>query len=155
MLTACEPEVRGPVAAPPRERMCFETEAVRREVDFYKDAPDAAARRRMEGAFAALDARIKTLETAAQTQSGTEREESERRIADLKRRRELHWARAQTLLAETTPVRRAEPVGERRGRNATAADGSTRRSGRSRGAAVRRMAPVQPVREGLFQRLFR
>ncbi len=153
VLTACEPELRGPPpSAAPQETMCFDTEAVRGAVDLYKEAPTPAARRRMESAFETLDSRIKGMEALAGMQSGAEREEADRRIADLKRRRELHWARAQTALAESAPIRRAEPVGE-------SVDGprGVRRAGRARGTAIRRTSPAaaRPAPENLFQRLFR
>ena len=157
VLTACEPEVHGPPpSALPSEAMCFDTEAVRREVDFYKDGPTSAARQRMERAFATLDSRIKGMEVLAQTQTGVDREAADRRIADLKRRRELHWTRAQTLIADTTPIRRAVPVGERPSIGGADADlaRAARRASRARAAAVRRAAPIRPAQGNFFQRLF-
>ena len=157
VLTACEPEFRGPPSsALPSEAMCFDTEAVRREVDFYKDGPTAAARKRMERAFGTLDSRIRGMEVLAQTQTGADREAADRRIADLKRRRELHWTRAQTLIADATPIRRAVPVGERQAVGISDADYSraARRANRARAASVRRVAPVRQVQGNFFQRLF-
>ena len=113
MLAACEPEPRGPVQVMQPEAMRFDTEHLRREVDGYKTQPTEAARSKMEKAFGAVDARVRDLEALAQTQSGPERTSTEQQIADLKHRRELHWTRAQTALAETQPIKRAEPVAER------------------------------------------
>lgn len=109
----------------------------------------------MERAFETLDSRIKGMEVLAQMQTGPEREDADRRIADLKRRRDLHWTRAQTLIAETTPVRRAEEVGERRSTGDAEAPSAAKRTGRVRKAAARRMVPARPVQQNFFQRLFR
>ena len=152
VLTACEPELRGPPpSAVPQEAMCFDTEAVRCAVDFYKEAPTLTSRRRMEHTFETLDSRIKGMEALAGTQTGAEREEADRRIADLKRRRELHWTRAQTALAESGPIRRAEAVGE----SVEVSRAARRAASRARGTALRRTAPVRAAPENFFQRLFR
>jgi len=137
--------------------MRFDTEPIRREVDHYKDDPSAKARQRMEVAFAALDARVRGLEALAQTQSGVERTATEQQIADLKHRRELHWARAQTALAEAQVVKRAEPVAER----VTKAERSSstqrvRRAERARALESQQTSRSNP-RGGpvnFFQRLF-
>ena len=114
LLSACEPEPKGPVQIVEPEAMRFDTEQIRREVDFYKTNPSPLGKRRMEKAFAAFDARVGELEALAQTQTDeAEREASLRRIANLKERRQLHWNRSQTLYVETQPVKRAEPVAER------------------------------------------
>ncbi len=100
---------------------------------------------------------IKGMEVLARTQTGPEREAADRRIADLKRRRDMHWARSQTLYAGTVPIRRAEPVGERTASGNSGAPTVARRATRIRVVPVRRMAPVrqQPVQGNFFQRLFR
>ena len=129
MLSACEPEARGPVPVSEPEVMRFDTEQIRREVDFYKTNPSPIGKRRMEKAFAAFDARVGELEALAQTQPDAERAATQKRIADLKERRQLHWNRSQTLYVETLPVKRAEPVAERV----------------ERAQPVRRAVPVQPA----------
>lgn len=114
LLSACEPEPKGPVQIVEPEIRRFDTEQIRREVDFYKTNPSPIGKRRMEKAFAAFDARVRDLEAEAQTQTDAmEREATERRIANLKERRQIHWDRSQTLYVETQPVKRAEPVAER------------------------------------------
>jgi len=114
MLSACEPELKGPVQIVEPEAMRFDTEQIRREVDIYKTTPSPIGKRRMEKAFAAFDARVGELEALAQMQTdGAEREVTLRRIANLKDHRQLHWNRSQTLYVETMPVQRAEPVAER------------------------------------------
>jgi hypothetical protein len=114
LLSACEPEPKGSVQIVEPEAMRFDTEQIRHEVDVYKTNPSPIGKRRMEKAFAAFDARVGELETQAQTQTdATEREAIERRIANLKNRRQIHWERSQTLYVETMPVKRAEPVAER------------------------------------------
>ena len=114
LLSACEPVPKGPVQIVEPEAMRFDTEQIRREVDVYKTNPSAIGKRRMEKAFAAFDARVVELEAQAQAQAdATEREAAERRIANLKERRQIHWERSQTLYVETMPVKRAEPVAER------------------------------------------
>jgi len=157
-LAACEPEPKGPVQVVQPEGMRFETEPVRREVELYKNAPSAKGRQRMERAFAALDERVRGLEALAQTQSGTERTATERQIADLKHRRDLHWTRAQTALAEVETVQRAEPVAEQvvkaeRPRNSQ----NVRRAERARTSQARQITRSEsrgaPV--NFFQRLFR
>lgn len=160
VLSACEPEPRGPVQVMAPEALHFETQWVRREVDFYKDAPTASAKRRVEQAFAKLDAKIQEMEAQATSATAQERLELERKIADLKRRRELHWTRAQTLFAETQPIQKAEPVGERRIQKAERAEqGSPNTAKRSTKAPRQRVQPQQqgvaPKIGQLFQRLFR
>lgn len=114
LLSACEPVPKGPVQIVEPEAMRFDTEQIRREVDVYKTNPSPVGKRRMEKAFAAFDARVAELEAQAQAQTdATEREVAERRIANLKERRQIHWDRSQTLYVETQPVMRAEPVAER------------------------------------------
>lgn len=113
MLTACEPEPKGPVQVVQPESMRFETEHIRREVDIYKTTPSAIGRRRMDKAFSAFDARLRELVTLAETQTGEEQLATQRQIADLKHRREIHWTRAQTAVVDAMPVKRAEPVAER------------------------------------------
>lgn len=139
--------------------MHFETEAVRREVELYKDAPSAEAKRRMAAAFGALDTRVKKLEALAQTQSGVERTSTEQQIADLKRRRALHWARAQTAVAETQPVKRAEPVAERvsKAERANVTQGPKRSERASRVQPFQRTTQADPriASPNFFQRLFR
>ena len=156
MLAACEPEPRGSVSIMQQETMRFDTERVRQEVDRYRAQPSKATQGRMEQAFAALDAKVQSLEALSQTQSGAERIETEQQIADLKRRKELHWARAQTALVETQTVKRAEPVGERIAKAEPV--NSTRRSRRSvdrtRATAPQRITR-QPEPQNFFQRLFR
>ena len=114
LLSACQPEPKGPVQVVEPEAMRFDTEQIRREVDIYKTHPSPVGKRRMEKAFAAFDARLRELESQVPTQTdATEREATERRIASLKNRRQIHWDRSQTLYVETQPVKRAEPVAER------------------------------------------
>ena len=153
-LAACEPQPKGPVQVVQPETMRFETERIRRELEHYKVAPSAETRRRMENAFAALDTQVQELEARAQNQSGDERLLTELQIADLKRRRDLNWTRAQTALIETQTVKRAEPVAERVVKAERA--NSTQRERRARSQALRR-APME-VRQpssNFFQRLFR
>ena len=114
LLSACEPEPKGPVQIDEPETMRFDTEQIRREVDAYKTNPSPTGKRRMEKAFDAFDERVRGLEALAQTQTDAmEREAALRRVANLKGRRQLHWDRSQTLYVETQPVKRAEPVAER------------------------------------------
>jgi len=157
LLAACEPEPRGPVSIMQQETMRFDTERIRQEVDRYRSQPSKATQLRMDQAFAALDAKVQSLESLSQTQSGAERLETEQQIADLKRRKELHWARAQTALVETQSVKRAEPVGERIAKAEPV--NSTRRSRRSAdrtgGSSAQRMMRVPPAPPNFFQRLFR
>jgi len=154
-LAACEPQPKGPVQVVQPETMRFETEQIRREMEHYKEAPSAETRRRMENAFAALDARVQGLEALAQNQSGDERILTELQIADLKHRRDLNWTRAQTALVETQTVKRAEPVAERVVK-AERANSSTQRERRARTQALRR-APMEARQPSpnFFQRLFR
>ena len=156
MLAACEPEPRGSVQIMQQETMRFDTERIRQEVDRYRAQPSKATQGRMEQAFAALDAKVQSLEALSQTQSGAERVGTEQQIADLKRRKELHWARAQTALVEIQTVKRAEPVGERIAKAEPV--NSTRRSRRSADharATVPQRITRQPEPVNFFQRLFR
>ena len=157
-LAACEPEPRGPVQVAQPEAMRFDTEAIRREVDHYKDSPTAEARRRMEQAFGALDARIGGLEALAQSQTGEERTATEQQVADLKHRREIHWTRAQTALAETQTIARAEPVAERVAKPERANSSQRdRRTERTRAMGSQQTTRTQPRNTPLdfFQRFFR
>ena len=140
------------------EAMRFETERIRREVERFREAPSAKARREMEQAFGTLDERVRGLEALAQTQSGEERTLTEQQIADLKRRRELHWTRAQTALVESQPVQRAEPIAERVVKaervNSTQ---RVRRAEHARAQESRRVDRMEPrvTPVDFFQRLFR
>lgn len=140
------------------EQMCFDTERIRHEVDRYKTGPTAEARRRLEKAFEAFDERVRSLELGLQNQTGTERTLAERRIAQLKAQRGLHWERAQTAVVDTMPVARAEPVGERVSK-AERVDRSTqpRKTERTRNRASQRTVQTpEPMRgPNFFQRLFR
>ena len=157
-LAACEPEPKGPVQVEQPEGMRFETEKIRREVERFRESPSAQARRGMEKAFGALDERVRGLEALAQTQSGEERTLTEQQIADLKRRRELHWTRAQTALVESQPVQRAEPIAERvvkaerlnRMQRAQRAERARAQESRRAGRMEPRYAPPN-----FFERLFR
>jgi len=157
-LAACEPEPKGPVQVEQPEAMRFETERIRREVERFREAPSAKARREMEQAFGTLDERVRGLEALAQTQSGEERTLTEQQIADLKRRRELHWTRAQTALVESQPVQRAEPIAERVVKaervNSTQ---RVRRAEHARAQESRRVDRMEPrvTPVDFFQRLFR
>jgi len=145
MLAACEPEPKGPVQIEQPESMRFETEHIRREVDLYKTNPSAIGKRRMEKAFAAFDAQIGELETLAQTQGGSERQRTERQIADMKQRRELHWTRAQTAYVETMPVKRAEAVGERTKRSEQGRRSKRARRNSEESATAERIIKAEPV----------
>lgn len=157
VLTACEPEPRGPVQTGAPESMHHETQFVRREVDRYKEAPTAASRKRVEQAFAKFDKKIGELEAELPNSIGDARTALERSVADLKRRRELHWTRAETLFAETQPIAKAEPVGEQAQRAEKASSSSSTPAARSaRTSRPRYRQPVQIVRQpNFFQRLFR
>ena len=142
------------------EAMRHETERVRSAVDAFKSDPTRAARQKMEAEFKALDGRIGALEEQVRAQDGTERELTQRAIADLKSRRELHWTRAQTVLAETQPVKRAEPVAEKTTRAERAGGGtsrSRREEQRARVQGSQRTVSREPVGGPVqfFQRLFR
>jgi hypothetical protein len=114
MLSGCEPEPKGPVQILEPEAMRFDTEQIRREVDFYKTNPSRIGKKRMEKAFAAFDARVRELEALVPMASDeAERNAALRRIVNLKERRQLHWERSQTIYVETQPVKRAERVAER------------------------------------------
>ena len=140
------------------EAMRFDTEAIRRHIEVYKETPSADARRRMEGAFGAFDARVKGLEVLAQTQTGLERTSTEQQVADLKRRRDLQWTRAQTVVAETQMIKRAEPVAERVTKGERVNNPQrVRRAERPRMMEPRRtsQAAARSGPESFFQRLFR
>ena len=157
-LAACEPEPRGPVQVEQPEVMRFETEKIRREVEIFREAPTAQARKRMEGAFGAFDERVRELEAVSQTQSGTERMATEQQIADLKRRRELHWTRAQTALVQAQEIQRAEPIAERVVKAERAASTPRpRQPSRIRAIETRRVSRMEPgdARPNFFERLFR
>ena len=154
-LAACEPEPKGPVQVEQPEGMRFETEKIRREGERFRESPSAQARRGMEKAFGALDERVRGLEALAQTQSGEERTLTEQQIADLKRRRELHWTRAQTALVESQPVQRAEPIAERVIKaERVSSEPRVRRAERARVQRMPREAP-RYVNPDFFERLFR
>jgi len=109
----------------------------------------------MERAFGTLDERVRRLEALAQTQSGEEKTATEQQIADLKRRRELHWTRAQTALVESQPVQRAEPIAERviKAERVSSAQ-RTRQAERARLQRMPREAP-RYASPNFFERLFR
>ena len=154
-LAACEPEPKGPVHVEQPEAMRFETEKVRREVERYREAPSAQSRKRMEGAFEALDERLRGLEALAQTQNGEEKTATEQQITDLKRRRELHWTRSQTALVESQTVERAEPVAERVVKAERVGDPQrVRRAERVRAQRTMRLEPASAPMN-FFGRLFR
>jgi len=160
LLAACEPEPRGPTQVILPEAMRFDTEHIRNEVDRYRTQPSTANRQRMEREFAALDAKVRNLESLAQTQTGLEQASTEQQIADLKHRRELHWARAQTALAQTESVKKAEQVGERvmKAERVNGSQRSRRTSDASRTAnsqRAARMAEPRSAPPNFFQRLFR
>ena len=155
-LTACEPEPKEPVQVEQPEAMRFDTEKIRREVDRFREVPSAQSRKRMEEAFGALDERVRGLEALAGTQTGTERTGTERQIADLKRRQELHWTQAQTALVESEAIQRAEPVSERTVK-AEPVNPRARRAERARTQQAQRTIRSEP-RSGsmnFFERLFR
>ncbi len=112
-MASCEPESTGPVRTAPPESLHFETLAIRLAVDEFKTAPSKAHEQRVAQAFAAFDRQVRDLEDDLQLE--TEEEEAgalRERIADLKHRREIHWARFQTRPdpAQEPPARVAERV---------------------------------------------
>lgn len=144
LLAACREEPKGPFQVVEPEAMRFDTERIRREVDVYKTEQSPVAKRRMEKAFAAFDERVRAMESEVPALTDpAERELAERRIANLKMRRDLHWTRSQTRYVETETVKRAEPVAER-------VEPVKRRS-RSKPAATPepslRVMKAEPVRE--------
>lgn len=154
MLAACEPEPKGPVQVQIPESMRFDTERIRREVDQYKTSPSAASKRKMEQAFQTFDEKVKFIEADLHAQAEPERMVMERQIADLKHRRELHWARSQVLAEDTEPIRRAEPVAERTTKAERVVTQRSRRPERTRAPVTRRIERrAEPL--NLFQRLFR
>ena len=153
LLTACEPEPRGTPQIVIPEAKRFETEHIRQAVDLYKTEPTAEARRRMDRAFQAFDAKVEELAALAQTQTGTERALTEAQIADLQHRRGLHWDRAQAAVVETQPVRKAEPVAEK----VKKAERNNRpqRTQESRASRKPQPTPMRAPLPEFVQRLFR
>lgn len=152
-LAGCEPEPRGPTQVKVPETQHFETQSIRREVDRYKDAPSLAARRKMEQAFGALDAKLRAMEAQASTMEGNERALMDFQIANLKKRRDLHWTRAQTAVAQLEPVEKARPVGERSDKVVKARPAAAQPARTSRPRRVYR--PTAPPSENIFQRIGR
>ncbi|XHR27811.1 MAG: hypothetical protein ACFUZC_17995 [Chthoniobacteraceae bacterium] len=158
-LTACGPEGAKPVQSlpPAPEALHFETQYVRREVDRYKDAPSPTARKKMDQAFAALDAKVSEMESRAATLTGDAQADLQRQIANLKLRRDLHWTRAQAAVVQLEPVEKAQPVvGERTARAVKARPDPTAQAAaaRARARRVYRQTPMVP-QENFIQRLGR
>lgn len=152
-LAGCEPQPRGPTQVKAPEAPHFETQNIRREVDRYKDDPSPVARRKMNQAFIALDTKLRAMEAQAGTLEGDARVLMESQIADLKKRRELHWSRAQTAMAQLEPIEKARPVGERDEKTVKARPAAAQPA-----RAYRQRRVYQPATyrsENLFQRIGR
>ena len=155
-LAGCEPQPRGPTQVKAPEAPHFETQNIRREVDRYKDDPSPVARRKMNQAFVTLDTKLRAMEEQAAMLEGDARVLMECQIADLKKRRELHWSRAQTAVAQLEPIEKARPVGvgERDDKSVKARPAATAQPNR----AYRQRRVYQPATyrsENLFQRIGR
>lgn len=109
ILNACEPDPVPPQDPNLVEKKVFDTEEIRWAVDDYKTNPSPERSRRVADAFGAFDDELHALEDEARTETGDERRATEERIADLKFRRGIHWARAQSTPEEMAPA----PVAER------------------------------------------
>lgn len=93
------------------------------------------------------------MEARASTMASDARMVMDSQIADLKRRRDLHWSRAQTAVAQLEPIEKAQPVGERSNKVAKARPVDQQPAKAYRQRRVYR--PVQPVQESVFQRIGR
>ena len=110
LLAGCEqeqPASRYPVQ---NEAVRLETEAIRKAVDDFKSVQSKPNEIRVKLAFSVFDRRLQELETTAAMQSGDEKAATMEKIADLKHRREIHWARYVAPVEESRPVRVAEKI---------------------------------------------
>jgi hypothetical protein len=116
MLAGCEAD--PPSTAPSDvETTHMETQQIRQAVDDYKANPTRERKALVDIAFAEFDQQLDELQQDAREQTGDEQAATEEKIADLKHRRDLHWARCQATpvpavvrTAEIIRVRRAERV---------------------------------------------
>lgn len=95
----------------------LETQEIRKAVDNYKATPTREQKALADTAFAEFDQQLEELRQDSEIQTGDEKAATEEKIADLKHRRDLHWARYQAppasvevRTAEGVSVRRAQPV---------------------------------------------
>lgn len=116
MLPGCDVDPTSD-SRPDVEATHLETQQIRKAVDDYKANPTRQEKALVDAAFAEFDQELEELKQDAQLQTGDEQAAAEERIADLKHRRDLHWARCQATPVPTEvrtaagiPVRRAERV---------------------------------------------
>jgi len=110
VISACEQHSTTPPESYQAEKKIFDTQDIRIALDEYKTDPSPELRCRVESAFEAFDQELRELEVQASLETGETRQATEEWIADLKARREIHWARAQATPEEMIPTRVAEPV---------------------------------------------
>jgi hypothetical protein len=91
--TACDNTQKpAPTTEPVSATKTFETSGLDRAIDTYRAAPTETNRAAVEKAFAELDGEIAELKQKAASQSGEQRTEAERKLADLEAYREKQRA---------------------------------------------------------------